>query len=127
MKKIVACDSDSAYDATCTTLYGVPDVDMNGITDGEYKVTSSTDDFRIYVAWAAPESASTECTVCYDSVDAAVRLEVKKNEAITPTTNLTTNGYYHVWNAYWAPRYQADAIADDIGCCLLAACAACGT
>jgi hypothetical protein len=74
MKKLVACDSTLTAD--CVTPWGTPDVDMSGIADTEYKFTDDSNDFLIYLAWAAPESASTECTVCYDSVDAKVRLEV---------------------------------------------------
>jgi len=116
MKKIVACDADSGQDAYCTTLYGTPDLDVAyNKVEGEFVSTDSSSDFKIYIAWAAPESASTECTVCYDSVDASVRIDVEGNSDGDVGSNGKT---YHTWNAYWAPRYQADnTLIDDVGCC----------
>lgn len=74
MKKVVACSSGTAN--VCHTKWGTPDVDTNTISNDAYKSTDESTDFLIYIAWAAPESDSTDCTVCYDSVDAKVRLEV---------------------------------------------------
>jgi len=113
MKKVVACDGGAA--STCTTPYGTPDVDVAGGSNGDWFSTDVSTDFLIYIAWAAPESASTECTVCYDSVDAKVRLDV----------NYDDTGY-HLWNAYWAPRYS-DATTNLTGCCdNTASCSTCG-
>ena len=105
MKKVVACDSSSNDD--CVNPWGTPDMDMNSVSNDVYKNTDDTTDFLIYLAWAAPESASTECTVCYDSVDAKVRLSV-----------LAKTSAYHLWNAYWAPRYSDNtSVVNVTGCC----------
>jgi hypothetical protein len=110
MKKVIACDSTDG--PNCTDLYGTPDIDMNGVSTGDFSSTNSETDFLVYIAWATPESASTTNDIDYDSVDAHIRIDVEAGPS-----SLSTEWFD--WNAYWAPRYSAETVAanNKTGCC----------